>query len=405
MNNEIYIGDNLQILNSESFSKFKNKIKCIYIDPPYNTKTAKSYNDKIHSDEWVEFMYPRILSSKEMLSSKGVIFISIDDNEYANLKIMCDEIFGIQNHIGTFITQQAQRSNAKHINTVHEYILCYAKDKNKVPKFQIKRTDIPEEKIMINRLEIEAKKLLKKHDLETANKMFTPIINDYCFKNSITWLRNYNNIDEDGNIFFAVDLSTPGSPRKVSIPEINLELDPLKTRGWSSDQRFIKLSKEKRLVFKDGRPYSKKYLIEATNNAQSILNFYSRQGTNDLKKLGLNGLFDTPKPVELIKYLIRISTSKNDTVLDYFAGSGTTAQAVYELNKEDGNNNNYILIQKDENINDKNGVYKYCIKNNIKPRVDEILLHRINTYLEKNHESDEFKVFYEQNWGAEKVEK
>lgn len=392
MKNEIYIGDNLEVLNSELFSKYENKIKCIYIDPPYNTKTAKSYNDKIHSDEWIEFMRPRILRSKDMMSSKGVIFISIDDNEYANLKIMCDEIFGVENHLGTFITQQAQRSNAKHINTVHEYILCFAKDKKKVPKFQINRADIPEEKLMIDKLSREARKLLKEFDIETANKKFTPIVNDYCFKNSITWLRNYNNIDENGNIYFAVDLSTPGVPRKVSIPEINLELNELPSRGWSSDQRFIKLAKEERLVFKEGRPYSKKYLSEATNNAPSILNFYSRQGTNDLKKLGLQGLFDTPKPVELIKFLIRISTSENDVILDFFGGSGTTAQAVYELNLEDNRKNKYLLIQIEEDINDKNEVYSYCIKNNIKPRVDQILLHRINTYLNSSNQTDDYEV-------------
>lgn len=398
MKNKIFIGDNLEVMESEEFVYYKNKIKCIYIDPPYNTKTVKSYNDRIHSDEWSQFMYPRLLKSKEMLTSKGVIFISIDDNEYANLKLICDDVFGVENHLGTFITNQAQRSNAKHINTVHEYILCYAKDKSKVPKFTIKRTDIPEEKIMIDKLSFEARNLIEKYDIDTANKKFNPIIKDYCIKNSITWLRNYNNIDEEGNIYFAVDLSTPGRPRRVSIPEIGLELEPLDTRGWSSDKRFIRLSKENRLVFKDERPYYKKYLSEATNNAQSILNFYSRQGTNDLKKLGLQGLFDTPKPVELIKFLIRLSTSEKDLILDFFAGSGTTAQAVYELNMEDKNNLGFVLIQNKEEINDKNGVYKYCKKNNIEPRVDQIMLHRIETFLNLNDIEDDFLVSLEKDW-------
>lgn len=392
MKNEIYIGDNLEVLKSESFQKYKDKIKFIYIDPPYNTQGMKSYDDRVTSIEWREFIYPRILEAKNILSKEGIIFISIDDNEYANLKLICDDVFGKENHLGTFITKQSQRSNAKHINTVHEYIICYAKEKKNVSKFKIKRVNIPEEREMIERLEREAKKLLNKYDIETANKKFRSIIRDECSKNSITWLRNYNNIDEDGNIYFSVDLSTPSSPRKVSIPEIDLELEPLERRGWASDQKLIELSKSNRLVFKNDRPYSKKYLREASNNAQSILDFYSRQGTNDLKKLGIADLFDTPKPVELIKYLIRLSTLEDDIILDFFAGSGTTAQAVYEVNKEDNRNNKYILIQIDEDVEENNKVYDRCLDKNIDPKISDIMIYRINKYLEKHNKKCDYLV-------------
>lgn len=393
MKNEIYIGDNLKVMNSLAFEKYKEQIKMIYIDPPYNTRGQKSYNDRISSDSWKNFIRERVEASYKFLKSDGIIFVSIDDNEYANLKLICDDIFGEYNFVGTFITQQAQRSNAKYINTVHEYILCFAKNKDKLHKFVINRMDIPEDKKMICKLSRDIKKIIDTDGLEIANKRLKEIIKDYCYNYNISWLKNYSNVDENGNIFFAVDLSTPGKPRSVNIPEIGLKLDPLPTRGWSSDKKFIQLYNEQRLCFKEGRPYSKHYLYESEDNVSSMLKFYSRQGTNDLKKLGLGNLFDTPKPVEMLKFLIRISTQTNDIVLDYFAGSGSLAQAVYEVNNEDNKKIKYVLIQLNEEVNPKSIVYKTCKEFNIIPTVDEILKYRIECFLRKNDMDIDFNIF------------
>lgn len=393
MNNEIYIGDNLKVMNSPVFEKYIEKIKMIYIDPPYNTKNQKCYNDSSTSDVWGTFMKERLIASKKLLKQDGVIFISIDDNEYANLKLICDDVFGKENFIGTFITQQAQRSNAKHINTVHEYIICYAKNKDKLHKFVINRMEIPEDKKMIEKLNREIKKIIELDGIEIANKKLKDIIKDYCYNYNISWLKNYSNVDENGNIYFSVDLSTPGKPRSVDIPEIGLKLEPLATRGWSSDKKFIQLYNENRLCFKDGRPYCKHYLYESEDNVPSILKFYSRQGTNDLKKLGIGNLFDTPKPVDMLKFLIRIATKKDDIVLDFFAGSGSLAQAVYEVNEEDSKNIKYVLIQLNEEVNSKSEVYKACKEYNIKPSVDQILKFRIEYFLKKNKKEIDFKSY------------
>lgn len=131
-------------------------------------------------------MYDRLAVSKKYLNENGVIFISIDDNEYANLKIICDKIFGKDNFVGTLITLQAQRSNAKLINTVHEYILCYAKNKSKLHRFVIKRTQLPEDRKMIKKLTAEVRKVLKSDGLEEANKYLKKLIKDYCYKYNIT---------------------------------------------------------------------------------------------------------------------------------------------------------------------------------------------------------------------------
>lgn len=396
MKNEIYIGDNYEVLKNKAFrDKYINKIKLIYIDPPYNTLNKKSYKDKTDSDYWAEFMECRLDASKDLLKEDGAIFISIDDNEFASLRIICDKIFGKENFVGTFITQQAQRSNAKYINTVHEYIICFAKNKKKLQQFQVNRMEIPEDYKMITKLKAEVKKICDTKGYEVANKEMKNIVKNYCEEYNISWLKNYSNVDENGRIYFAVDLSTPSNPREVNIPEIGLKLAPLPTRGWISDKRFIELFNKKRLCFKGDRPYSKLYIEEAMDNAPSILKFYSRHGTNDLKKLGLNNLFDTPKPVELIKFLIRISTKPQDIILDYFAGSGTTAQAVYELNKEENRKNSYVLVQIDEQIDPKTSVYKKCKELKIQPSMKNILKCRINTFLEKQNIKKDYTIYEE----------
>lgn len=128
----------------------------------------------------------------------------------------------------------------------------------------------------------------------------------------------------------------------------------------------------------------------------SILNFYSRYGTNDLKKLGLYGLFDTPKPVELIKYLIRISQHKNSTILDFYAGSGTTAQAVYEVNMEDNIKHNYILIQNDESAKEKSKTNQFLKTHGYtNPKISDAMLLRINTFLEKNNLGRDYDLHME----------
>ena len=311
--------------------------------------------------------------------------------------MICDEIYGKKNHIGTFITYQALRSNSKLINTVHEYVLCYAKNKKKVKDFKILRKYIDEDKKIINEVENEIKKVIEKEGIKVAKKRIKTLINEKCKEYNISWLKNYNNVDDEGRIYFAMDLSTPGQPRKVDIEKINLHLKPLKTRGWSSDEKFIDLYKRNLIVFKDYRPYEKHYLDDACDNVTSIMRFFSRNGTNDLKKLGLYNLFDAPKPVEMIKFLIRISTNDNDYIMDFFAGSGTTAQSVCEVNIENNRNNKFILIQKKEKFNEKSQSFEVCNKLGIKPYTNEALIYRLNTYLKTIHNRFSYDLIEEKH--------
>lgn len=391
--NEIYIGENLSVLKSDMLEKYHGKVKVIYTDPPYNTKKKKAYNDTMDSDEWANFMKERLVLCRAMLKENGVIFISIDDNEFAKLKVTCDSVFGEKNYIGTFITMQSQRSNAKLINIVHEYVIAYAKNKSKTEKFSIKRVNTPDGKELIDSLYSSVNKIVKNEGTEVANEKIKPIIKKYCLENSIDWLKNYANVDENGKIFFPIDLSTPGVPREVNIPSISLHLEPLKTRGWSTDEKFIEVYNDGRLVFRNGRPYKKHYLEESEDNASSVLKYYSRMGTKDLKDLGMDGVFDTPKPVELIKYLLRIAGCDNgDIVMDIFAGSGTMAQSVYEINKEDGKKIEYVIIQQHESITKDSESYNKCVELGIEPFVDKVMLYRINRFLEKEGKDIDYNL-------------
>ena len=375
MKHKVYIGDNAKVMGSNDFSKYEGKVSVIYIDPPYNTKTKKSYNDKQAGEEWLSFMSTRLLYARRYLSEEGVIFISIDDNEYAHLKILCDKEFGEKNFLGTFITKQSQRSNSKHINTVHEYILAYAKNKKKCPEFKVKRIDTPEGNEIITHVKVLASAA---KSWDNPQKKFRELLNEYIKNNSgLSWLRNYNYIDENGKPFFATDLSTPGKPRTVDIPEIGLHLDPLPTRGWSSDAKFVELHNTDRLIFRDGRPYAIHYLDEAEDSAPSILDFYSRQGNEDMKRLGLDGIFDTPKPVNMLKYLLRITGVKEGIVMDFFAGSGSFCQATEEVNEEDKKNLQCILIQLDENIAEGTEAYDRCKELGIEPNIPAVLEARL----------------------------
>lgn len=366
----LIIGENLSVLkNKEGLDE---SYKLIYLDPPYNTCSNKSYNDTKKSDEWAEDIKDRLIALKPYLSVDGFLMISIDDNEYATVRILCDEVFGKKNFLGTFITRQATRSNSKHINTIHEYIICYAKDKTKAKPLKIKRTEIDGNE-WIESLQRYCYDITNQFGVEAAQQH----LSNFIKQKQITWLKNYNLVDEDGRIFFASDLSTPSNPREVNISEIGLHLDPLETRGWVSDKRFIELHEKGLLHFRDGRPYEKKYLMESEDNAPSILDFYSRQGTHDLERLGLKGLFDTPKPLNLMKYLIRLTCNKGDKVLDIYGGCGTTAHACEELGID------WTLIQRDEEVKNPN-VLKACEKYGVEKNIAAITKKRIEKILQKS---------------------
>ena len=367
--NKLYIMDAEKCLNKLPEKYFQT----VYIDPPYNTQSKKfEYHDDYA--DWDVFIASKIRKTHKVLQETGVLFVSIDDNKLIELRLICNEIFGKDNFLGMFITRQATRSNAKHINTIHEYVVAYAKNKKKAPAFEIKRLDIPFYAEKLLPLMAEIKKAHKQNGVVFANNLLKKRLKDFEKLEYFSFLKNYSVVDENGEICFATDLSTPnGKPSELHIEEIMLHLPALKTRGWSSKEKFIQLFNENKLLFKQGRPYEKHLLSESKDNAMSILNFYSRQGKHDLAKWGMENTFSTAKPVELIKYLIKISQiSPHDKILDFFAGSGTTAQAVLECNKEDGGQREFVLCQIDEPIQNNSKAVDYLKQNGCSNQISEI---------------------------------
>ena len=331
-NNILIEGDNYHALSVLNYTH-KRKIDVIYIDPPYNTGKEFTYNDKIVDDEdsykhskWISFMHKRLQLAKKLLSNKGVIFISIDDHEQAQLRLLCDHVFGKDNFIANIVWQKkySPQNDAKYFSDMHDFILVYARKKN---------------------------------------------INGE--KNG--WLRNlmprteemdarYKNPDNDprGN-WKSTDLSVKTYSKNYDYPIITpsgKKINPPKSRCWMTSQEQMKrLVKDNRIYFgKLGNmPRLKKFLSEVQQGMVPVT-WWDRQfaGHNqdakqELNRFNLKQSFDTPKPVKLIKRILQIASNKNSIILDFFAGSGTTGHAVLELNKEDGGNRKFILCTNNEN--------------------------------------------------------
>ncbi len=349
--NLILEGDNLEALKA-LMPFYYGKIKCIYIDPPYNTGNEKwVYNDKVNApkikewlgkvvgpegedltrhDKWICMMYPRLKLLRDLLSNDGVIFVSIDDNEHCYLKQILDDVFGPENFITNIIWQKkfSPQNDAKYFSDSHDFIVVYAKKKNTNGEREgwirnlLPRTDIMEER--------------------------------------------YSNPDNDRRgDWTSSDLTakriTPKDIYSVKTPSGKI-IYPTKGRSWSvSKERFIKLVKEKRIWFGEkgnNIPRLKRFRSDVQEGlVPTTIWFHDEVGHNQEAKQELKQIFqksnlpfETPKPVRLIKRILQLATDKKDLILDSFAGSGTTGHAVLGLNKEDGGNRKFILVEMEKNI-------------------------------------------------------
>lgn len=320
-------GDNLASLQLLE-KTHKGAIDFIYIDPPYNTGNKDFiYDDNFITNEnpfihskWLSFMKKRLLLAKKILSKNGVIFISIDDNEYSNLKLLCDSIWSSKNYVGTFIRKTVtQRAMAKYYNTQHEYCLLYCNNK----------TDFP---------------------LLGAEKDFSSYSNpdndpNGDWKVSDPTMRNSTNSFEIKNPYTG----------KIDIPPIG--------RGWAfTEEKLKEHINSGKIVFKKYQKNNERGFIYKAykNNLKSgnlLLNsldfcdnaFLNQVSSKEIIKIFDTNTFDYAKPEIFIESLIKYQPNKYFTILDFFAGSGTTGHAVMKLNAEDGGNRKFILCTNNEN--------------------------------------------------------
>ena len=350
--NFIIEGDNLHSLYLLE-KTHKGKIDVIYIDPPYNTGNSFVYDDNIidsnddykHS-KWISFMYKRIKEAYKLLTDDGKMFISIDDNEQANLKLICNEIFGENNFFAQVIVQSNKRGQTyKQIAKTHEYILIYTKSEDANFNENRKR----EEDSDLNLIDKIGKYNIR--ELRNRNPKFGRFNRPNLF---YPFYVNENKIDKDG--FCPVSLE--------KTEEYNIEVYPYNSKGEESCWRWgTKLSVENNNLDtqlsnvvakrkKDGNYNIYEKYRKETYKAKTIWNeveMITEKGTVELGEHGLAKYFEFPKPVALIKKCLELGTKKDSVILDFFAGSGTTGQAVLELNKEDNGKRHFILCTNNQN--------------------------------------------------------
>jgi len=384
--NLVLKGDNLDSLKILK-NHYSGKIKCIYIDPPYNTdKDEFVYPDKFDKEEaevlglanlsesdfarmdfsfktkkshngWLAFMYPRLLLARDLLSNDGAIFISIDDNEQANLKLLCDDVFGEENTEVMIWRKSGIGRDGKMKNTTtfrndHEYVIV-------------------------------AHKLNK-----NLNKSYE----------KPQWENEYGNPDNDprgnyktGSISRKEEASNPNSENYYSVTSPTGKVFLRQFEISIND--FQKLVEDNRIYWGkngDAVPSQKIFVDEKRQVTTSSLidnkTMTTTIGSKEIEEL-LNtenlGADIRPKPSDLIVKLLQIGTEENDIILDFFAGSGTTGHAIMQLNAEDGGNRKFILCQIDEPIKEGKPAYKFCIENNLPPVISSITIERLRRAGEK----------------------
>ncbi|MBQ2883202.1 MAG: site-specific DNA-methyltransferase, partial [Alphaproteobacteria bacterium] len=348
-------GDNLEALTTLSYTH-EGAIDIIYIDPPYNTgKKDFIYNDKFVDAEdeyrhskWLSFMSKRLRIAKRLLSDKGVIFISIDDNEQAQLKLLCDEIFGISNFLGQLILKTATDNNPSQINTEHEYMLCYCSIKSNQGNWQ--RQSVAAKSIIC-----KYKELLEIHkDLAEVQSDLRKWIR--ANKSMLPQVSHYNNVDNKGVYSSSSNSSNPhpGGYTYDILHPITHKPCPKPSNGWRwPESTFLQYDSIGEIEWgKDEttQPHVKKRIETSTEYLRTLIYEDNRGTTKELTEM-FDGkkVFDNPKPHSVISRIIDFSSDKNSTILDFFAGSGTTLHATMQLNAEDGGNRRCILVTNNEN--------------------------------------------------------
>lgn len=375
--NLIVQGDNLHALKA-LLPRYAGQVKCIYIDPPYNTgqddrgtdgqRTGWIYNDRVESpeimewlgkvvgieaedlcrhDKWLCMMYPRLRLLKDFLRDDGVIFASIDDIELASMRLLFDEIFGVTNRIGIIVWKNATDNNPTQIASEHEYVLCYAKDKRKIQSewksstLEIKTRLLEVGNKLVNQYSDQAERQAAYTKWYRENKAQLWPFEDYKFIDAggiYTGMRSVHNPGKEG---YRYDIIHPATGRPCQQPLMGYRFPEESMRRLIEEGRIIFGEDETKLV--ELKVYAKDYRAKLS----SLFELDGRIGTNEIKAIFPEDKrpFDFPKPTELIEELLSFTTADSDLILDSFGGSGTTANAVLKLNRADGQSRRFILVE------------------------------------------------------------
>lgn len=390
------------------------------IDPPYNTgKDGFSYNDDrkftkeqlselagVDIDEserilsftdqgsnshsaWLTFIYPRLYVARELMEESGVIFISLDDNELAQLKILCDEIFGEQNFLGNVIWKNVTDNNPTNIATEHEYIIAYAKNKSQVArKWKSNLSDVKDILVSIG------EKLISQYsDAKELQNAYTEWFKENKFQ--LGQLDRYKFIDKGGVFTGSQSVHNPGKDGyryDVLHPETQKPCkEPLMGYRFKESTMKELIAADKILYGKDHNKIIelKLYANEFEEKFSSVIELDGRLGANQLRSLfpEMKKAFTNPKPTQLLEKLISYVCDGNELILDFFAGSGTTANAVMNLNRNENTTYKFITVQLDEPSKTNSETFKNGYKT-----VFELTKERLNR-VNSDNKTNGFKIF------------
>jgi adenine-specific DNA-methyltransferase len=378
-NNLIIEGDNLEVLKLLQ-KAYLGKVKMVYIDPPYNTGSDFIYPDnygetlqtyleytgqisgegrrfgtnidtdgRFHS-KWLNMMFPRLYLARNLLKEDGVIFVSIDDTEVSNLRMLCDDVFGAENFIAQLVWEGAGKNDARQIGVSHEYVLLYARDRDALPHSWTLAKE------GVGPVLAEVVRLREKHgeNFDAASEDLAGWFRANKAKPYFAH-RRFRHIDQRG-AYKEDDPTAPGG-RKFDLKHPRTgETIPLRAnRGWAFDQdTFDKMTEEGRITFVTPRSIMVRRYLHETDSVtpQSVFYQPARSASERLGRLLGEAVFDFPKDELILKQFVEMATApnENDIVLDFFAGSGSTAHAVMTLNSFDGGNRRFILVQLPEPI-------------------------------------------------------
>ena len=375
--NLIVQGDNLVALKA-LLPYYAGQVKCAYLDPPYNTgvderdeqgkRTGWIYSDNVNSpeirawlgkvvgpeaedlsrhDKWLCMMYPRLALLKKFLREDGIIFASIDENEFASLRLLFDDLFGITNRVGTIVWKNATDNNPTNIASEHEYVFCYAKNKERLPSEWKSTTLAVKGKLLEVGSQFVAR-FENPDDLQSEytrwfrkNKSQLWPFEDYKFidKGGIyTGMRSVHNPGKEG---YRYDVIHPTTGKPCEQPMMGYRFPKTTMDELLSQKRIIFGDDHTKLI--ELKVYAKDYRAKLS----SLFELDGRIGTNEIKEIfpDDNRPFDFPKPTELIEELLSFTTSGDDLILDSFGGSGTTGDAVFKLNKADGQRRRFVMVE------------------------------------------------------------
>ena len=370
--NKIIHGDNLEALKA-LLPEYENKVKCIYIDPPYNTgKDEWEYNDKVdhpiirawlnkvvgkegedltRHDKWLCMMYPRLKLLHKLLDKDGILLVSIDNNELFTLKTILDEIFGVSNFVGNIIWKNATDNNPTQIADEHEYLICYSKNKKwiesewKSPNLDVKEKLLSIGRDLINKHGDNQDTLQKEYSKWfSKNKAYLWPFEDYKFIDSQGVYTGSRSVHNPGKEGYRYDVIHPVTKKACQEPLMGYRF-PESTMTELLDSGKIIFGKDESKIIE-----LKLYSSEYRSKLSSLLELDGRKGANTLKHVFETSTppFKNPKAIELLEEVLSFVTKDDDIILDSFAGSGTTAHAVLNLNKQDGGHRKFILVEMED---------------------------------------------------------